>query len=203
MVVGRLTVVAFHDRHNQRRRWRCRCECGAETVVASNLLVAGHTRSCGCLQRDTIGAQRRTHGQSGSREHRIWKGMLQRCRDTNATNYRNYGAKGITVCDRWAGSFESFLADVGPQPSPAHSLDRIDRARGYEPDNVRWATKTQQSRNQSNNHVIEHGGVSCTIAEWGERTGIAPKLIKNRLKRGWTIADALTISVADSRRRHS
>lgn len=192
LVFGRLTVVAFHDVHKARRRWLCRCECGADAIVAANGLTTGRTRSCGCLQRETVGAQRRTHGRTGSAEYRIWKGMRQRCNDPNATNYPSYGGRDITVCDRWLESFDAFLADMGPQPSPDHSLDRIDGTRGYEPGNVRWATKTEQARNQANNHTLEHDGVSCTIAEWGERTGLAPKLIENRLKRGWTISDALT-----------
>jgi hypothetical protein len=97
--------------------------------------------------------RRVTHGQahhgSVTVEYRAWQQMLQRCQNTSRHNYHRYGGRGIAVCDRWKSSFENFLADMGLKPSAEMSMDRIDNDKGYEPENCRWATKSQQSKNRS------------------------------------------------------
>lgn len=87
---------------------------------------------------------------SNTPEHRVWRGMQERCYNARRQDWPDYGGRGITVCDRWRDSFETFLADMGPRPSPKHSVDRIDNAKGYEPGNCRWATATEQARNRRN-----------------------------------------------------
>lgn len=117
-------------------------------------------------------------------EYRWWQNMLNRCRNPITPAYRNYGGRGIAVCERWL-TFENFLADIGPRPSPKHTLDRIDNARGYESGNVRWATKAEQMRNTRRNTWITAFGETMCGADWAQRNGLSPGTISTRLKMGW------------------
>ncbi len=117
--------------------------------------------------------------------------MVQRCHNPNTKKFHLYGGRGIVVCDRWR-KFENFLADMGERPE-GMTLDRIDGDKGYDPKNCRWATSKQQSRNTTQNVVLEHAGASRCIAEWSEITGIARGAISGRLRRGWSVRDALTL----------
>ena len=133
-----------------------------------------------------------THGLSGSLEHRIWKGMLARCRNSSTTAYPYYGARGIKVCERWH-SFVNFLADMGPAPSPEHEIDRFPNKDGdYEPGNCRWATASEQMRNTRRGRFLEYEGRRLHLKEWAEATGLSANVIGWRLKSGWSAARALT-----------
>jgi hypothetical protein len=200
LTFDRLTVIELHDRCRGVARWRCRCECGSETISTAHNLTSGRSKSCGCLSREMFRARGTTHGLCRSPEYGIWNAMRQRCENPNNKSFPRYGAKGITVCQRWTESFESFLADMGPRPSPSHSLDRVDGTRGYEPSNVRWATMTEQNRNRKDNRILTHNGESHSLAEWSERTGISDSAIRTRLRKGWTVDDALTIPVGEAHR---
>lgn len=154
---GRLLVLdrATNDAQG-RARWRCACDCGNEAVITRHHLRDGRTKSCGCLRRDVASELNHTHGfasKGGVKPtYRIYRSMLSRTTNPRDASWKNYGGRGITVCDRWnparGGSFENFLADVGERPADNLSLDRIDNDRGYEPRNVRWATATEQARNR-------------------------------------------------------
>jgi len=122
--------------------------------------------------------------------------MIKRCTNPNTKGYSNYGGRGIKVCERWLHSFENFLADMGPKPSPAHSIDRYpDNNGNYEPKNCRWATRTEQSFNKRTNRLIQHNGETLPLSVWAGRTGMKRETIADRLAHGWTISDALTIPV--------
>jgi hypothetical protein len=129
-------------------RVRAICDCGQTTETEKYSLKSGLTKSCGCLKNE---GRPRTHGESprGSwtPEYRAGVNMVTRCHNPKATRYKNWGGRGISVCDEWRHDYEAFLSHVGRRPSPTHSLDRIDNNRGYEPGNVRWATREQQARN--------------------------------------------------------
>jgi hypothetical protein len=137
------------------------------------------------------------HGEatkgSESVEYRTWARMKNRCTNPNHTAYPHYGGRGIAVCDRWMGSFEDFLEDMGRRPTPQHSIDRIDNDGDYEPGNCRWATKTEQSSNYSRNRVLEHGGRRQTLSQWANEVGVSAEAIASRIDAfGWSVEKALT-----------
>lgn len=145
------------DKHGK-ALWRFACDCGKETVIIGSAAVSGKTGSCGCQEhsmsaanaragRDKIAASKTRHGGCGTAVYAVWKTMRQRCLNPRSPDYASYGGAGITVSDRWS-TFEAFIADMGPRPSPGHSIDRIDNSRGYEPGNCRWATAHEQRMNQ-------------------------------------------------------
>lgn len=145
--------------------WKCLCDCGTERIVKGFLLRGGRSNSCGCLRSDLISFRNTTHGKTKTSEYNIWRKMICRCTLVNDPNYKNYGARGIKVCDRWR-DFTNFLEDVGLRPSDSHSLEREDNNKGYSPDNCRWATKIVQANNRRTNRLITAFGETKTITEW-------------------------------------
>lgn len=197
---GRL-VVLRRDLNPPRKEtsWFVMCDCGQEKSVQASNLNNGHVKSCGCLRVES----RTTHGCAGSRrtpEYHTWSTMIQRCTNPSNVKWSYYGARGITVCDRWR-KFENFFADVGRKPSPAHELDRIDNDGNYEPSNVRWVTEHVQSRNKRSNVFITFGGESLCLADWAHRLGIGAATLKTRLAWGWGVERAFTQSVQPRRQR--
>lgn len=185
---GRLTAI---ERADVPGRWRCRCSCGAEKSISRHVLRSGKAQSCGCLRRELAVARGTTHGTFvGNRtgrpppEYTVLAGMIQRCEDPDSEHYAYYGGRGITVCARWRHDFAAFLSDMGPRPSSQHSIDRIDNAKGYEPGNCRWATRTEQMRNTRHNVLITFDGETLCAAEWSARTGVPERTLIARVRRG-------------------
>lgn len=120
--------------------------------------------------------------------------MIARCHNQRNNRFYRYGARGIVVCERWRGSFAVFRADMGPRPSPRHSLDRIDNDGNYAPGNVRWATPHEQGRNRSDNRFITWGGETMCLSDWGRRLGLSVSRLRWRLQR-WGVERALTAPI--------
>lgn len=125
-------------------------------------------------------------------ERSAWSGMKDRCHNPLSLGYARYGGRGITVCDEWRESFEAFLQHIGPRPSSAHSIDRIDNDRGYEPGNVRWATAKEQQRNRRCTRPITAFGRTQPLPAWAEEVGISPITLRGRIERGWDPEKALS-----------
>lgn len=124
------------------------------------------------------------HAMRQTPEYVAWNNMIQRCHNANNPQYVDYGARGITVCDRWRNSFVSFFEDMGPRPTPDHTLDRRDGSKGYSKNNCRWATWVEQGRNRFNNRLVEHEGKQVTVSELSEITGIPVGRLFSRLNNG-------------------
>lgn len=131
------------------------------------------------------------HGGHGTLTYARWKSMMQRCHVVTATNYKHYGAKGITVCERWH-DFAAFLADMGECPEKQFTLDRKENNKGYEPGNCRWATMADQNRNRSHCVELTHQGRTMILRDWAEEIGISPNALAQRLYLGWTVERSLT-----------
>lgn len=160
--------------------WECNCDCGSICVVQGNYLVSGNTKSCGC--RKTGPKSRYTTDERNLRN--VWDLMLYRCYDRNSNSYPYYGGRGITVCDDWRHDLAAFARDMGPRPSPAHSLDRIDGSRGYEPGNCRWVTRAQQTANRRNSINVVVDGKVMSLREASEHDGIPYHVARYRADRG-------------------
>jgi hypothetical protein len=170
-VFGKLTVIKQHGRDKWGQvAWECRCECGKSVVVVSGNLRRKHGNiSCGCGKSDQTRRRYTTHGHTSkkvSREYRTWQGMKKRCLNKSHFMYKDYGGRGIKICDRWLNSFENFLSDMGERP-PDFTLDRIDVNGNYEPSNCRWADWFTQSRNKRQRNrpialLIEQSRVKMT-----------------------------------------
>lgn len=142
--------------------------CNSEYTAGLASIVVGTSKSCGCQMNNA----KRTHGMAKAPEYKIWFKMKNRCFNKEAHNYKWYGAKGISICDRWM-KFENFIADVGRRPSPKHSMDRFPDNKGnYEPGNVRWATSKEQQRNRVNSVKVKFNGVEKSLTDWCELLNI-------------------------------
>lgn len=159
--------------------WRCRCDCGNETVVTGAHLRKGETTSCGCWKRELSS----THGMSRGRLYHIWVGMKKRILNKNATIFKHYGGRGISICDEWRNDFCAFR-DWALTNGYAESLsiDRIDNSKGYSASNCRWVTRKLQSNNRRSNRLVSFMGEAYTIAEWAEILGIGRDTLRYRLQ---------------------
>lgn len=192
---------------NGRFLWVCECKCRQIFRAIGKDLVSGNTKSCGCWQKERTAQASLTHGATKNRvntaEYSAWRGIITRCTNSREPCYKNYGGRGITVCDRWRENFAAFLEDIGLRPSPEHSIDRYpDNDGNYEPSNVRWATRRDQCRNRRSNRWLTFKNETKIVAEWAEITGLGRSCIRHRLSDlGWSVEKALTTPVARSNRK--
>lgn len=198
---GNLTVIKkLSLRKNSHVIWECLCDCGNSHNVSTTHLRKGVIKSCGCR------LFRRKHGHATQNNHsktyKAWASVISRCENPNNKAYCNYGGRGIKVCDRWKKSFENFLADMGESPSTNHSIDRINVNGDYEPENCRWIPIAEQSRNQRRNVFLTYQGQTMLLVDWVEKTGIDQSTISHRLKKGWSVEDALSTPPGTKNKRY-
>jgi hypothetical protein len=159
MKFGRLSIVKEVEPKKypsgERRKFECLCDCGNQINVFLIHLRSDNTKSCGCFRSEYVAQKNYKHGLAiRNNEHYLldtWGGMKQRCYNPKHKSWKNYGGRGITICDRWLNSVENFIEDMGKRPSLQYSIDRIDNNGNYELSNCRWATKSEQRQNQRNN----------------------------------------------------
>lgn len=181
---GKLTVLAFHglsEGKSQIAKWLCQCDCGNTTVAFVTVLNSGRKTTCGCEKGQRISERIAKHGQHGTPTYLSWRSMKARCLNPSSPDYADYGGRGITVCDRWASSFEAFLADMGERPTGL-TLDRVDTNGNYEPGNCQWSTPKKQASNRRNNSLITYKGEEMTISEFAERVGLTRQSARYYLK---------------------
>ena len=175
------------------KMWECLCECGSGVIIRGGDLRNGGTVSCGCWQREISSVLHVKHGGAGTAEYKTYQGMLFRCSNPAAKEYKHYGGRGIKVCERWRESFAHFLSDMGRRPSGT-TLDRFpDNDGNYEPGNCRWATSIQQARNRRNTPTVDFNGREISLPELAEITRTPFQRISSRYHgMGWRDAASLT-----------
>ena len=194
---GKLVVVR-EDGQDKRGEyyWLCKCDCGNEKRVSSYKLRNGNTKSCGCLQTEhrKTGIHKK-HGMSNTKLYTIWLNMKHRCYDETNIMFKNYGGRGITVCNEWLNSFEAF-SDWASRFGYAEglSIERIDVNGNYEPSNCKWIPKKQQYLNRTDSHRITAFGKTQTIKEWADESGLKYDTIERRINQyGWNAEDAVSV----------
>lgn len=178
---GNLSVISEYSKPNSKRKyWLCKCECGNTTIVNTTDLKSGHTKSCGCLKTKNNSTTTR-NSIKANRLYNIWRGMKKRCYLPTNKDYKNYGGRGISVCDEWKNSFLTFYEwSMFNGYSDALTLDRIDVNGNYEPTNCRWVTMKMQQQNRRNNLYITHNEQSKSLSEWCEILNYPYKKAKER-----------------------
>lgn len=188
---GKLTAVKYLYVKNGHAIWLCKCDCGNFTKVASNDLLKGGTKSCGCLQKES----HTKHGKYKERLYNIYRGIKQRCYNHNRKRYKDYGGRGIKMCDEWLNDFMMFYDwSMANGYDDTLTIDRIDNDGNYEPNNCRWVTPKQQVRNQRSNRNITINNETHCLSEWCEILGLKYSEIWKRINRfNWTIKQALEL----------
>lgn len=196
-IYGRLMTL----RYLGHCKWECSCSCGKEVVVRSDHLRSGDTRSCGCLCKEEQSVRARTHGQRNTRLYQTWLGMRFRCENPKSDSYKNYGGRGIRVCEEWQ-RFEPFFEWAMTHGySDELTIDRIDVNGNYEPSNCRWADNFTQHYNTRKTRYLTVRGQRKSIGEWCRITGLPRELVYDRVFRsGWSAEQALSLPLSQGKR---
>ena len=188
---GRLTVLSLSYKKNHHHYWDCQCDCGNKKDVSGQQLKRGHTKSCGCYNKECL-SNRALHGMSRKRLHNIWCGMKARCYNKNTKTYDKYGGRGISVCAEWMKDAKAFCKWAFANGyDDTKSIDRIDVNGDYSPKNCRWVTAKEQSRNTRQNHFVTISGKTMCLTDWANQHGISTQTAIKRLNRGWSIEEAV------------
>ena len=169
----------------------CKCDCGVVKNIRASCLFKNKVYSCGCYNKiKTKSYIGKRNNKSRSDEYHIYYAMIKRCYKSYHKEYKNYGARGISICDRWLNKkdgFNNFLLDMGDRPSKNYSIERIDVNGNYELSNCRWATQKEQLNNKRNNVIIEYNGVKKTATQWAEYFSLKPAMVISRVNLGWPV----------------
>lgn len=184
-----LRLVCVNMKHSF---WLCKCDCGEPTVVTANNLKAGRSKSCGCFRRQALITRNTTHGLCHKRIYKVYMGMIARCHRQGHKQFRDYGGRGIYVCERWRDDIRNFAEDIGPCPSDRHSIERINNDGPYCKENCCWATPDVQAQNRRSTVNITHNGRTQCVSNWAKELGINKGTIYSRLQSGWSTEQTLT-----------
>ncbi len=201
---GKWTVVSLHSKKphpkGEIRRWNCVCDCGNSKSVLERSLTKGVSKSCGCYHKELLRKRLTKHNMSNTRLYSIWHGINERCTRTGTRISKNYGDRGISVCDEWK-QFEPFHEwAIENGYSEDLSIDRINVNGNYEPSNCRWVDVITQANNTRNNHYVTIGEETFTITQWARLKGISTSGIYLRVKNGMTFEEAITKPVKKIRK---
>ncbi len=195
---GRLVVLSRDPGKHDYTRWRCVCDCGRECVALQASLISHRKSSCGCRR---TGRNARDTGSASARvlrvEYDLWKGIRRRCTDPLDPQFRFYGGRGTRMCKRWldgeagASGFECFVHDISTLPGSGSTIDRIDKARDFEPGNVKWAPALGESNPRQHNRHLSAAGRTMSLVEWCKELGIPYGRTYQRLLKGWSVPQAL------------
>lgn len=192
---NRLTAIKFVCRGKiNEQLWLFKCDCGKEKIMKAGRVKNGYSKSCGCLAIELTKKRNKlkdSHRMSKTKIYGIWMAMKERCRNKKCKGYKNYGSRGIKVCDRWLNSFENFYKDMGERPK-GKSLDRIDNNGNYTPENCRWATPIEQGNNMRKNRLLTYNGKTLTVTQWSRIIGINNRTIFDRISRRLEIEKILS-----------
>lgn len=192
---GRLVVLSCDDS----KKCLCECACGKIKLINKRNVACGITVSCGCYAKELASERLYKHGLIKTKEYSSWENMMHRCYNIDYLKYKNYGGRGIRVCDEWR-DFGQFYKDMGAKPSPKHSIDRINNDGNYEPGNCRWATSEEQSNNKSNNKYIYYNNKTLTLHQWSVFLRINYNTLQTRLRAGWDIDKTFTRPIYSAKR---
>lgn len=201
--IGKLTVIGFH--HNRiyinpktgRKRifpyYSCKCDCGNKSIVARDFLIRKKPiSSCGCISKDFLHNLNYSHGKSKTRLFRIWAHIKDRCNNKKNQSYKNYGARGITICDEWKNDFMSFYKwSLSNGYKKELTIERIDVNGGYNPDNCTWIKKEEQNKNTRRSVFLTYKGKTLCVAEWARKINKSKETLYSRIKKGWSIEKIL------------
>lgn len=188
---GRISVLYRSDDHldpsgRHHVMWRCRCDCGTERDVNGDSLKRGHTVSCGCYNREQARENHLTHGHTDTHLYGVWCAIKRRCYNEKTHAYKDYGGRGIKMCETWKDDYPSFekwalVSGYRDVPNLRCTIDRIDVNGDYEPSNCRWVDAKQQANNRRSNRNYTFNGETHNIMEWSKILGINYKSLHNRL----------------------
>ena len=201
--LGYLTVLSYQGSDGSRSLWSLRCVCGKEIILPAIEITKQQKRgvqaSCGCMKRHTISTKRKTHGMSHHKAFAVWRSMIDRCTLPTHQAWKNYGGRGIKVCEEWRRSFSAFWADMGPTYKEGLTLERRDNSAGYSPQNCVWATYTRQARNRRANVLINTPWGQMTVAEAADRSGLNRTTLYYRVNAG--VPDSRLFEAPDTSRK--
>ena len=191
-VVKRIGSTKYHQ-----PLWLCKCDCGNETILCGQAIRSGHTISCGCYNKEEVSKLHKKHGDFGTRLYTIWSHMIQRCYNPNDAKFKNYGARGIIVCEKWKNDYREFKEwAINNGYSNDLTIDRINVNGNYEPSNCRWVDNYVQENNRTNNRLFTIDGITHTVSEWARIYNKKPSLVIQRINiYGYSINDALTTPI--------
>lgn len=203
---GRLTAIKFMERKGRIYYWLFRCDCGNKKIIQKQSVLGGITTSCGCYHKEMMKGKKFSykHGMYKTYFHRVWRGIKNRCLNKKNKHYKDYGGRGINICDRWL-KFENFRDDMYQSylehnkefgDGRNNTIDRINNNSGYYKDNCRWATQKEQCNNRRNSRLITFNNETLTIAQWEEKFSLSSNILYQRIdKLKWSIKKALITPV--------